>query len=307
MPKAPKEDHPDTLKPYVAHGLDPVYTGSDKEALAECLFCGGKFSINIQQGTARCFGCNTGSEKNGSSVRGFNAYTFIRQLHEASFDRTTSDDYRELANDRRLMSVESLIDWGVCKSISTGHWLIPAYNEDEKMINLYRYIYSYKAGKRILYPTPTMSAGLFMPTPFNASKSTVDLCEGPWDGIALYECFRACKEHEGRLVPTSSNDFNLAADRNVAAVPGNIVFQEKWHTFFAGKIVNLYGDSDYPKENKQTGRFNVPAGYLGMQRTAEILSRAPNPPLQIKYLDWGPEGYDKTLPDSTDVRDYINR
>jgi len=305
LSKQPPTEEPDSLKPYTAHGLQPVYGPKDKEAIAECPFCSGKFSINLFSGLARCFGCNKGSEKS-KAIRGFNPTSFLRAYHALCFEKTTTEDYRKLADDRMLLSIEGLIDWGLCKSINTGHWLLPAYNGKEQLSTLFRRIWNQAKSRFILYPTPTMGSGMFLHTPFNPSKSTIDVCEGPWDGIALYECLRSATSKDGKLVSTSSNEYNVASDHNVLALPGNLAFNEAWCELFAGKIVNLFGDNDHPRVHPQTGEVSTPAGYLGSKRTAEILGASKTPPAQINFVDWGVEGYDPNLPSGMDVRDFIN-
>jgi DNA-binding transcriptional regulator YbjK len=130
-------------------------------------------------------------------------------------------------------------------------------------------------------------------------------CEGPWDGMALWETLGQAKDTEKGLAATSNRDRSLLATANVLAVPGCTTFLESWLPLFARKHVCLMYDNDYPRTHPTSGKTVAPAAYSAMQRVASILSAAEEPPKSIKWLRWGPDGYDKDLASGFDVRDFL--
>jgi len=185
MPKVTNKI-PTDIKPYEFHGLNLQWDGH-KQWNGDCPFCGRdeKFSVNQDSGLYRCLICATGTKKGGG-----NSLVFIRKLHEIAMSETTERDYDLLASERGL-EVSGLIKWGVCKSPILDDWMVPGYNHEGKMTTLY-----VKKGK-VLYPTPTMGPGIFGGGLYDSSKVVVDLCEGPWDGIALDLAFGEATEYPG--------------------------------------------------------------------------------------------------------------
>lgn len=289
---------PKNLKPYVFHGLALDEQG--KQAIGDCPFCGreGKFSVNIESGVWRCLICAEGSEKGGGNV-----YTFLRALHKASDKATT--DYSEILQFRKLLYPETLMLWGVCKSILKDEWIIPGYNGEGKLTQLFRYARNPHTGRHILLATPELPMALFGPT-INSDCPEVFLCEGPWDGMAAWETMRYSKRINGdnELQITGNPAGSLLAQINVLATPGCNVFQEGWAPLFAGKKVSILFDNDHPRVVEKTGKITR-AGYDGAKRVANTLASAEEAPESISFLQWGPEGHDPELPSGYDIRDAI--
>jgi hypothetical protein len=290
MPKV--AEWPKGLKAFVFHGLEVDWEPGREQATADCPFCGkeGKFSINATSSEWHCWSC---------TLKG-NNYGFIRQLWEIS-DKLT-EDYEELAAHRRLLFPETLMHWGVCRSIINRGWLVPGFSPDGKLNQLYRYI-----GKTLV-PTPDMSHQLFYPKTFDKTKRLVYTAEGPWDGMALWEILRCSKfdteDSLGTLTPTANEGSSLLAAASVIAVPGCNVFHERWADLLEGKIIALMYDSDHPRPK---GSIVVPpAGWEGMKRVTGILCRAESPPSEIHCLSWGEKGYNPDLPTGHDVRDHLS-
>lgn len=269
------------MRPYIFHGLDLNWKNGDAHATGDCPWCGKEnhFSVSIDKGLWRCLVCGEGSEKGGG-----NALIFLRMLHSRSDSSELMTAY--LLEDRKLLGPKTVDDWRLKPSLIDRVWLVPGYNAKGDIAQLYRFVKV--EGKYRLLATPELSSGLFGVSAYDKKRRTVWLCEGPWDGMALYETLRA----EG------SSD-------NVLAVPGANTFQEAWRPLFAGKTVNLLFDNDYPKRNPRTGKYAPAAGTAGMKRVAGILSAGKAPPKQINYVHWGDEGYDPGLPDGYDVRDAL--
>jgi len=306
MPKLPNAT-PDNLKPYRFHGLDLHWRGNDKEAVSDCLFCGkdGKFSVNIETGQWRCFSCNEGKET-GEVIQGGNIYVFIRKLWEMSFDATTGDCYDELALDRRLLNGDGLMMWGLAKSISTDDWLVPGYNEEGKLQQLYRYHFVEEKNRFLLHPTPTLGHKLLGPQLMDNKKPIVDLVEGVWDAIAYWEVLRAAKQGDAGLVSTANPEASLLSQGNIIAVPSNNTFFPSWCSLFSGKIVNLMAHNDHPRKHPKTGAVIPSASYSGMERIAKLLQESESPPSEINLLCWGDETYNLELPSGFDLRDCLS-
>lgn len=296
------DGQPDTLRPFAFHGIDFNWDGKAKEAVAECPWCGreNKFSVNIATGLWRCLLCAEGSDKGGGNI-----YTFLRKLWDLSLMATTPEDYEELAKDRRLVHADTLLQWDVCKSTTTRDWIVPGYNAEGKLTGLYRYIKTPE--KMLLLPTPTLGQHLFGMKHFNPKCGTIDLMEGPWDGMAMWEVAGQCKFAGAgtMLARTANRGSSLLKERNVLASPGCNIFLESWLPLFSGKAVNLWYDNDHPRKHPKTGAAIAPAGYTAMQRVAGILSSYQDPPSEINFVQWGPDGHSDELPSGYDVRDAL--
>ncbi len=295
MPKI----HPEKLRPYLFHGVSLHWKEGDREAVGECPFCGRpKFCVNVKTGKWGCWTCGGDTEKGGG-----NALTFIRQLWKASDDATTK--YDTLADNRKLLQADTLIHWGVARSIVTDNWLVPGYSAKGKLTQLYQYIRFQDRMKLLL--TPTLGHRLHGVNLYDVKKSTVYLCEGPWDAMALWEVLGQCKETPQGLAPTANRDKSYLADANVLAAPGCLVFFDDWLPLFADKFCVLMYDNDHPRKHPKTGKEIAPAGLVGMQRVAASLSKAKKPPTTIAYHRWGDGGFTPDLPHGYDVRDCLTQ
>lgn len=312
-----KTTTPEQLKPYLFHGVNVDYQDGKKEATGDCPFCGreGKFSINVETGLSRCYVCNEGAETSRLKLnKGLSPVVFLRKLWDTCNAVVDARGLEELRRDRRLLYAATLANWGVTKSILTGEWLIPAYGSGEKLDQLYRYVQTPK-GKRTPLATTGLEHALHGVPLYDPSKPVVVLCEGPWDGMVLRELLALVKRgdgtlgllDEGPLSLTSSEARSLLATTNVLATPGCNVFDERWLSLFAGKIVVILFDNDYPKTHPVTGAISPPAGFSGAKRVANLLAAAEEKPKAIHYLEWGDseKGYDPSLPHGYDVRDLL--
>lgn len=289
------KETPRGLKPYLFHGLE-IEVGNDDHGIGECLLCGKrKFRAHVETGLFDCKSCGEFG----------NPTEWLRRLWELADSQTT--DYDGLARDRGLLYPETLSLWGVAKSPLTGEWVVPAYSGERKLTNLYRYLPNGKGG-RYLAATVGQPHGLFGACLYDPKKPNVLLCEGPWDGMALFEVLRKAKATgDGELALTGNESSSLFATHNVLATPGCNAFQPSWSPLFAGKIVSILYDSDHPRPHPTTGILQKPAGWAGARRVAEGLAGAAEPPSELKVLRWGKEGYDHDLPSGTDLRDLFKQ
>jgi ribosomal protein L37AE/L43A len=292
---------PEKLRPYIAHGVQLSKITTSNEAVGDCPFCDeDKFSVNTLTGQWRCWRCSAGTKKGGGNV-----YTFLRMYHELCFEATDVKECMKLANNRLLLDAQSLLEWGIAKSVNTGDWLVPGYNPQGHLTTLYRNMKQNDGSYRLI-PTPTLGHHIHGMNLWDADKPIVYVCEGPWDGLALWEVMVNGKNQEGHIVPTASREHSLYAQANVIAVPGADVFFESWAALFKGKIVNLMYDNDHPRKLKNGGT-TPGAGWRGMERVCGILSSSRHAPQEINCLTWGPEGFDLKLKSGFDVRDMITK
>lgn len=311
-PIVKKAELPETLRTYAFHGVDFNYRQGAAEATADCPFCGraNKFSVKVESGQWRCLVCGEGPEKD-KSIRGGNHVIFLRTLYRLSKEATKSEEFVQLAKNRGLLSTDTLKAWGIVKSITTGEWLVPGHNSEKALCQLYRYVRlnTDKGPKFKLLatpPSPTLQHQLHGIDVWGDSKQIVFLCEGPWDGMALWEVLRQTKSSESGLAPTGNPKLSFIHQANVIAVPGCTTFKPIWCKLFAGKRVIVLFDNDHPKKNEKTGQPIPPASIEGLKRTVEILQSSPTPPEVIQYLCWGDQNYDANLKSGTDLRDVFN-
>lgn len=296
MPRVQPEV-PEKLRPYLFHGVDLTWRGS--EATGDCPFCGreGKFSVSLETGKCKCWVCSAETQEKGG-----NAYVFLRRLHEMSYEATR--DYSGLAEDRGVDET-ALIQWQAATSITTGDWLLPGYNASGNMVQLYRYVDNGR--RRLLMPTPTLGHGIHGMNLYQDNRDVVYLCEGPWDGIALWDALRQAKEDdEGNLTRTSNPDRSLLAEANVLAIPGLTTYKDAWNPLLAGKKVCLMFDNDHPRPHPKTGKIGEPEAHRMTLRLAEQLMRSKDHPEGVLHYRWGEQGYDPDLPSGYDVRDLLN-
>ncbi len=295
MPKLEaKSDIPVNLKPYLFHGLELHRNGP--EAIGEWPWCGSeKFSVNIEKGIWKCWVCNEGANEKG----GGNIYTFLSHLYKLSHEKTTESDYQELQISRGFIEIDSMMIWGLAKSIITNEWILPVYGTDQKIKGMY--IYREIGNKKRMMGT----AGMKITTPlgagdFSHSKPNLIIVEGIWDAIALYEVLSSGKIKDGKFVSSSKKTCELATT-NLIAVPGCNIFPETWKYYAKGKNVTILFDNDYPRKNKKTGKEIPPPAYSGIRKITNTIGDSA---AGVEYLNWGEEDYhDTNTAEGTDLRD----
>lgn len=284
---------PKNLKPYLFHGVDLRWAKGSKDAVGDCPMCGaeGKFSVEIETSKYQCWRCLEKGEM----------YTFIRRLWDISYQRGA--DLTELATNRKI-STEVLNEWHITRSIINDDTLIPGYTTTGKLNQLYKYVRTDK-GMAVL-GTPGMSHCMFGTHLFDASKPNIFVCEGPWDGMALYETFAGLKYIDDTYQVTGNRDISLLANNNILSIPGCGSVGKpflKWLPLFAGKNVTLMFDNDHPRSHPKTGQYIAPGGLEATKRAAKMLSESASPPLTISFLEWGADGYNEDVKHGADVRD----
>lgn len=298
MPKvgATKFSTPENLRPFKFHGVDLHWKDGDKDAYADCPLCGrsDKFSVKIETGQYQCWKCK------GSG----NVYRFIRWLLKEGLQYTTEKSYNELRVQRGLLYAETLKDWKVALSPITRNWVIPGFNAEGNVTQLYQRVRVDTKWK--LLPTPTLGHRLYGVNLYDPKKPSVYLCEGPWDGMAWWEALGHCRKTRTGIILTVDPNKSMLKEANVLAVPGCNVFFDSWTRLFSGKDVSILFDNDHPRKHPKTGRPVPSVGYSAAERVSKILLRLKEPPGTIRVLQWGENGYDRELQSGFDIGDYLS-
>lgn len=235
----PVSNQPKTLRPYVFHGVGLDWKEGEANATGDCPWCGreGKFSVEVADGLSKCWGCG-----GGDGTKGKNAVSFLKLLWERSLATTQVRDLAELAAERGLLDLDTLTQWGVCRSATTGDWLVPAFDVQGRLHQLHRYLLDRKTGRRLLLPTPDLwpegrKLGLFgVPGSFAA--------DGRKDGA--YLCYSDDTEiltSNGWVLFQNLSDTDLVAAYDSAS--GCISFEKpkKRQTFrYKGEMVSIQAD-----------------------------------------------------------------
>jgi hypothetical protein len=327
MPKV--SDIPKVLRPFQSLGvvLSPPSLGGGDHATGDCPFCGreGKFSVSLASGQWDCKVC----AESGNTVG------FLRKVYEESDNGCEAKGvvrgaaFRSLAAERGLLYPQTLAYWGVRQSLLTAEWLLPGCGTGGKIDQIYRYVPSLDVkhrgtAKHITLCGPEyigtggepVGHALFGPVLtgfYDPTRPDVYICEGTWDGMALWEALLAGKRSnsptdKNRIVISKGGKGCMLARANVLAVPGSAVFLPQWASLLSGKRVFLLYDSDRPRTHPRTGKEMPPAGLAGMRRVAHMLANPTGgvgPPKSINYLHWGDRGFDPDMPDGYDVRDCL--
>lgn len=280
---------------YQFYGVEVEYSGR-KESPGVCPFCSSSDAFSVSEsGAYRCLRASCGAAGGPT--------TFLESFYQHCLDATQPRDYRTLMEDRALEFVDTPLHWGLVLNPLTGHWLIPGYEFDGKLrlVSLYQYV-RVKQRRSLMLPAGARHTLLGLPL-YDPAKEDVYLLEGPWDALRFWEVMSRHKFNaDAKPVPTGHLKSSLAAGVNILATPGCLVLNEDWLPLFRGKSVALMYDNDHPKRNPTTGALSVPGGYAGMKFATRRLAAAT---CEIGYVEWGPDGYDPTLPDGYDVRDLL--
>jgi hypothetical protein len=294
------EEHHEKLRPFVFHGVE--LNNDATTAKGDCPFCekSNHFFVKSETGQWSCKRCGYDG----------NIYTFLQLLINDSIANTTPEDYASIAEDRGV-PVWVLQEFHVCLSLITGEVLIPTFNDNKVINNVYRYanLGTDKEPEMKLLGTPGCKIGLFGRHLLTPDQKTVKVNEGPWDGMAMYGALGLTKKKGGRYVQCSKPMPGVLLETTgVLATPGANVFQEHWLEHLAGRNVDLMFDNDHPKVDK-TGKVRlvkgqpVRPGWDGMQRINSMVNASRKRPKLLRLTNWGGAGHDSSLPDGYDVRD----
>lgn len=229
-----------------------------EESTFDCIFCGkaDKLCINTVSGLWQCWSSSCGKSGN---LDGFLFWWWNHWREENESEGYKTPEWETLRDDRGI-SIDVLVEAGI---INTGpqEWWIPIFSQEKfngtgrhRILNLMRY----RLGEK-LRGLPTLDRHLWGLHNFREDEKHVYLCEGEWDGIALWGI-------EG-------------SGSNILASPGANIFKDDWCKFFKGRSSRIIYDNDSDGE-KGTDRV---IGKIGPS-ASEILV--------IKWLDKFPTKFD---------------
>jgi hypothetical protein len=240
------------------------YEESGDQQYGDCIFCGKK-KFYFGSGPEYLWDCkNTtcpGPQKG-------NVYSFLQGFHAILNPAPVS----LLAEERGIplaVLLNNNIRYNQFRSNETYHtFAIPTYNSQGNINNLYRvFPHPEKAGKRLIYSTPSLQANLYnYPSP-DSTEQTIWLVEGHWDKLAAEA---------------------IVGNRPITCIgwPGS-KFDPKWCKVFQNKDLCIFYDKD-------------DAGVQELKRTTDALFQSPHKPKSIKVIAW-PDG----LPEHFDVNDTL--
>lgn len=257
MPKVPLLKKPasftdtDKLKPFTFFGCSFKPNGS--QSVSDCPLCGkpGHFYVKNETGQFDCKKCG---EKG-------NAYTFIRAIHTNALEQTTDKEWKELSKHRKGIPWQAYQTANVAKDGTT--WLIPVYNEEGKLCNLF----AWEGPESKMLPTGGLTTQL---SGIEQLKSCSDMevihviCEGYWDAIALRWAIAKA---------------GLAEKYFVYSVPGASTFKTEWVEKLKGRHIILLYDADEP-------------GKKGIERAEKMLVPVAKSLRRINWPEGSSDGYD---------------
>jgi hypothetical protein len=240
---------------------------SSENVQGDCPFCGKEnhFYVNQLTGQWDCKSC----------IKSGNMFTFLEEISEKAFRETHAKDWYKLTLNRSTsrhvnggapvsphIPAEAFKRWHM--GWSGTEWYIPCFSEKGTVRDIRRW-----SGGRVMSTEGChLQLGGLQELAIAQKGTTVWVCEGEWDAIAL----RWLLDLAGYTTDV------------VVYVPGAGVFKQEWVPFFKGMRVILCYDNDDSGD-----RGSMKAGHVLKGTAAEIL-----------YLCW-PED----LPTGWDTRDYV--
>ena len=234
-----------------------------------------------------------------------NHWTFIRKFHEAALSTTTSNNLKQLENNRQIKS--QTLEWcRLALNPLNGEWLIPIYRlsnrsnsktdrsksaSDSQIMNLYHAAKD-KDGKFRLLSLPAPCKQLvYTLNPIQSTTTTVWVLEGHWDAMVWLEvlgCLRPRPGSPGRfkLRATPSYDESpLLTTNAIWGLPGATTFPTEDLKMLGGMDVKLILDNDQ-------------AGTKGMDRVPALLEKNKIQVSSLQKINWKET-------DPNDIRDLL--
>lgn len=239
------------LRPFLQHGFRPTAKASGDNIQGDCPFCGKPkhFYVNHERKTWDCKRC-------GDKSGGFQK--FLNAVQELCADSITMERLQDLSRDRGLTPA-TFEHFGVGVNPATGNITLPQWDAPHERVWDLRI---YRDGK--FMSTAGCQVALFnWDDPALPSARTVHLCEGEWDGMAMWEILK----RKGKQ------------DEVVVAVPGVGTFKTEWVPLLEGKDILVYFDND------ESGRKGSIKAYNALRNSVRSL----------QFVHWPidtPDGYD---------------
>lgn len=292
------------VEPYLFHGVDIRWQPGEENIYGECPFCGKsrKFSLDTATGIWHCFNCETGSGRGGGNV-----YTFLAKLFElCQHTEVDRREYEELAESRGYLNPNALREWGIVKSPLTGQWMVPGYNHQGKICNMYQWVKV--DDRRAWLPTPGLKHQLFAATEpdqrlISKKHKRIYFAEGIWDAIAFYETASIAKQADSELVYAYDRSKSLLGKAVVLGIPSARVWKPSWTEICRGKEVVLLCQNDHDRPHpKIEGKLVESASYAGAKRAGVELQGVAE---SVLVHIWGTleNPFNPDLPHGFDIRD----
>lgn len=244
------------LKAFRQHGFIPDGVSGTSQVYGNCVFCGkpGKFYVNIE---TKAWDCKTCSKKGGFQTWLKEIVSYTQTFFKGSIAQT-------LATNRGL-EVATLKDAGAGYNPRTKAYILPVKDmNDEKYFDVRIYknkrLLSTAGCKTALYNWQTLSKGY----------SSIWICEGEWDGLAMIEALSKMQRKE----------------EIVLAVPGANTFKGEWVSSFQDMNVNVLYDND------QAGKDGCIKVYNLIQPVVK----------KLNFMHWRP-----TEAEGKDIRDVYTK
>lgn len=234
-------DHP-AVKAYCQHGFVPE-SEQGNQIVGDCPFCSRalKFYVNEDNKKWDCKVC----ERFGGFL------TFLSEMTKLCEKRLTKEKATWLSKSRGV-SIATLKYAHVGFNPLTNHYTLPTFQADGETVADLRI---YTNGR--LISTSGCKTGLWNSASLMNNDGQVWLCEGEWDGLAMWEI--------------------IAGLEPVVAVPGAAVFKPQWINMMRDrKVIALY-DNDQPGRTGAIKAFNL----------LHPVTR------ELRFLHWSPETPDK--------------
>jgi len=243
-----------SCKAYVKHGFIPKDL-NDTQIWGLCPFCAkeNKMYVSIESKAWDCKVCGRSG--------GFQS--FLNQMTEHCSVQFRGKIAIDLSKSRGI-SLSTLKHFKVGYNEITAQYVVPIFKLDGREVFDLRY---YRQKK--LWSTPTCKTGLLNWQEIANCKGTIWLCEGEWDGMAMFDALSQLSiEH---------NDIPIS-------VPGANTFKAEWSELLRGKIVRVLYDNDK-------------AGIDGAIKVYKNLSECKD----IKFIHW-----EESRKEGFDIRDLWN-
>jgi len=218
--------HP-AVKAYVQHGFEPQGE-SGNQIYGFCPFClrdkTPSFYVNTETKAWDCKAC----------TRSGGFLTFLEQMYQHCEAQFTGARAIFLSKERGL-SIAALRHFHIGYNAVTEAYTLPVFELDGQKIHDLRF---YKDRK--LNSTFSCKVGLFNATDA-LHKEKIYICEGEWDGIAMYEILSLVNKNIDGVV----------------AVPGAGTFKPDWIDLLQDKRVIALYDNDQPGRDGAAKAFNL--------------------------------------------------
>lgn len=278
--------HKRVISFYRVHGVHLSPNGATNQLVGVCPFCSdtGNHLYVATEEKSRSGGKRTtpGMWECKRCGEYGNEYSFLQLLVKRSLKHGAP--LASLSEDRGI-SEATLRHEKVCRSITTSRWLIPAYNGDGKINNVY-HLCTFKGKQQLRSSSAPCQQQLYRANTITDDHDTIWICEGHWDALVWLQVLAHLRPHGKQHVARAKPDFEneMLTTNAVIGVPGATTFKDQWLDLLRGRHVVLLFDND-------------DGGQAGLRKLIHKLEGTHV--LSLRKLVWR-EG------DPNDVRDVLN-